>query len=94
MPLPKYAPCDQIWSDTQPMLHITPEKHCAMPYLNGLNCAECNFSPQQLAKYNCMVPGFNGRPVHFEYSVESGDDWKNARCVGDACGVCKQPEVL
>jgi hypothetical protein len=102
MPLPKYTKCDDTYSEDQPMLKITPEKLCQMPHLTDYECAgepwenlQCEqFSMQQLQMYNCMTPGFNGRPVHFEYSPESGPDWKNARCVGDACGPCKQPMVL
>jgi len=104
MPRPKYTACDDTYSLSQPCLTITPEKLCQMPYLSNYkeSCAGdpwasagCeNFTLDQMQEYNCMTPGFNGRPVHFEYSVESGADWKNARCVGDACGECKQPKVL
>jgi hypothetical protein len=102
MPLPKYTSCDNTYGQNQPLLKITPEKLCQMPYLSDYKCADgvwgelnCGqYSAAQMAKYNCMMPGFNGRPVHFEYAPESGPDWKNARCTGDACQACKQPEVL
>ena len=104
MPRPKYTACDNTYSVEEQRLTITPEKLCQMPYLSdykescagnpwaSANCGQ--YTREQLEQYNCMNPGFNGRPVHFEYSVESGLDWKNTRCTGNACGQCKQPKVL
>jgi len=102
MPLPIYTQCDETYSEDGPMLEITPEKLCAIPFLTDYDCsghpwssANCGqFSMEQLATYNCMRPGFNGRPVHFSYAPESGPDWKNARCIEGSCGPCKQPMVL
>ncbi len=102
MPLPKYTSCDDTYGENQPLLHITKEKLCAMPYLTDYKCAEgawgeanCDqFSMADLEQYNCLRWGFNGRPVHVEYAVESGPDWGNARCTAGSCGPCMQPKVL
>ena len=63
MPLPKYTQCDNTYSEDGPMLKITPEKLCAIPFLTDYECAgkpwssaNCGqFSMEQLSQYNCMT---------------------------------------
>jgi hypothetical protein len=90
MPRAKYSTVDNI--NHQPLLEITKEKLCQMPYLTDYQCAtepwasaDCDqFSYDQLSMYNCMCKGMVGRPVHFEYTAESAADWGNPRCCDES----------
>jgi hypothetical protein len=57
------------------------ERSQTNPPPTGKQLVECSkYSLADLAKFNCMRPGFNGRPVHFEYSRVSDDNWCNECC--------------
>lgn len=47
------------------------------PYLQKA-CA--SMDPGCLACKECMAPGYNGKPVHFEYSTLSDGCWGNSLC--------------
>lgn len=70
---------------------VTPSKTCQggkymVSSADPEQKAYCNklFStPEGLAeysKYNCTTPGFNGAPLHFEYTSLSDDKWENQSC--------------
>lgn len=64
---------------------VSPEKTCeGGPYMWSSASPEkqayCNsLSPQQYSAFNCPA-GFNGRPVHWQYTPESDSKWQNTRC--------------
>lgn len=45
-------------------------------------CKKLWSTTEGISKYNSMncSKGFEGRPVHFDYTPESNDKWKNERC--------------
>lgn len=46
-------------------------------------CNKLFSTPEGRAEYanmNCTTHGFNGRPVHFDYTPESDHKWENKRC--------------
>ena len=65
---------------------VTPEKLCdGGPYMwsekNAKMCSE--LSNDKYYKYNCQGGLYNGRPVNFEYTPLSDDEWENSRCTGN-----------
>ncbi|MCH9717912.1 MAG: hypothetical protein K0U52_12660 [Gammaproteobacteria bacterium] len=69
---------------TQRPPHLAPSQPSnRAPAPLGVDDVDCHrFTKEQLATYNCMRPGFNGRPVHFTYSRLSDDNW----CSSETCG--------
>ena len=66
------------------LFELTPQKQCdGGPYMYSSNpqkqalCSQ--FSKKDLSRYECG-PGFDGRPVWWNYSPESNSEWKNGRC--------------
>lgn len=61
------------------LLHITPAKRCeGGAFLNDTDCK--NVSKKELDCFSCGEKGIIGRPVHFEYTPLSDNNWKNPRC--------------
>jgi hypothetical protein len=81
------------------MLEITPTKQCDLgPYTWGSpDSARYKFcskqTPSELSEVMCTNPAFHGRPVHFEYSPESDECWKNGRRC-DTINYKNNPRVL
>jgi len=48
----------------------------------------------QYCMYNCGLHGFNGRPVHFEYTPLSDSNWNNTTCEKPILGNNGSPYVL
>jgi len=65
-------------------------KRCeGFPYMQSSNpkllkkCADMLSTSQgrhDYAQVNCGTAGFNGRPVHYNYTPESNAMWENERC--------------
>jgi len=81
------------------LFHVTPAKLCqGGPYMHQSGkthemCKQLMSTPQgqyEYKQYNCSS-GYNGRPVHFEYTPLSNNLWQNERCQGPNVG---RPEVL
>ena len=62
------------------LLHITDAKKCCGgAFLNDENCK--NVSKKDLGCVCCnRKDGYVGRPVHFEFTPLSDNNWKNPRC--------------
>ena len=76
---------------------LTPEKHCdGGPYMwssSPEKQALCSkFTKNDLSRYNCPV-GFHGRPVWWDYTPESNNQWKNERC-NEISDSYNDPQVL
>lgn len=64
---------------------LTPEKHCeggaymhsSAPEAQKAFCSQ--FTPQQDREFTCPR-GFHGRPVHWERTSMSDDEWQNKMC--------------
>jgi len=75
---------------------VTPEKLCSDEYL--LTSADpekqklcASFSKEQLDKFRCPV-GYIGRPVNYQYSNMSDNNWENTICKD--CDKYTDPVVL
>jgi len=66
------------------LFEVTPSKKCeGGPYTYSSNdeiqkiCSD--ISQDEINKVSCQ-PGYNGRPIHFEFTPLSDDKWTNKRC--------------
>ena len=71
---------------------VTPEKKCCGGLYMLQNDPEateyCKNLPKEVLDYYCCGTGFNGAPVHYEYTPESNSKWENKRCNCDNCNDC------
>lgn len=70
--------------ENSPLFEVTPSKKCeGGPYTYSSNdeiqkiCSD--ISQDEINKVSCQ-PGYNGRPIHFEFTPLSDDKWTNKRC--------------
>ena len=61
---------------------VTPSKKCCNNYLAGPECARFYDTPEGIEELHatCCGGGFSGRPVHYEFTPESDQNWEDKRC--------------
>ena len=61
---------------------VTPSKKCCNNYLAGPECAKFYDTPEGISELHatCCGGGFSGRPVHYEFTPESDQNWEDKRC--------------
>ncbi len=71
----------KINKDDDSLLHITPAKLCTGgAFLNDIDlCKDITEDEKNCVSCN-RIDGLIGRPVHFEFTPLSDNNWKNKRC--------------
>jgi hypothetical protein len=61
---------------------VSPSKKCCNNYLAGPDCARFYNTEEGIQELHatCCGGGFSGRPVHYEFTPESDQNWENKRC--------------
>ena len=61
---------------------VTPSKKCCNNYLAGPECAKFYDTPEGISELHatCCGGGFSGRPVHYEFTPDSDQNWEDKRC--------------
>jgi hypothetical protein len=61
---------------------VTPSKKCCNNYLAGPECAKFYNTPEGISELHstCCGGGFSGRPVQYEFTPESDQNWEDKRC--------------
>lgn len=78
---------------------LTPEKHCeGGPYMLSSASPEkkkfcAQFSNEEKNYFSCPR-GFDGRPVHWERTSMSNDEWRNEMCKDNFNDYNEDPRVL
>lgn len=79
---------------------VTPQKKCCSGLYMLQNDPKAleyckNLPAEELAQYCCDGhAGFNGAPVHFQYTSMSDDKWQNKTCNCPGKGMLNDPCVL
>ena len=87
--MPNYEQLHQGGYEGDNLLKITPAKKCCL-FPNQPGCENISQHEKDCV---CCGNGFNGRPLHFEYTPESNHDWEWTRCdkKDQGCGCSTAP---